>query len=266
MKQPNQQTMVVVAGIKVRQDSEGRFNLNDLHKASGGERKNQPGNWSRTDTATELASEIYQSSDMRIEPWNRVVGGRNSGTYVCKELVYAYAMWISPRFHLQVIRAYDAQVTGQMPPAAQPNIPATTALCELAITVLRPSDSGKVVMLRKAGQAIGADTSFLPDYTEDSAPGHVGAMDTASLTQLLHDYGVRMSAAKFNQILREIGIIERRTRRTTNGDAKAFWCITDSGLDYGKNIVSPQSPRETQPHYYRDRFIDLLALAGMEAA
>lgn len=147
-----------------------------------------------------------------------------------------------------------------------PSIPATMALCELAITVLRPSDSGKIVMLQKAGKATGADTSFLPAYTEDSAPGHVGAMDTASATHLLREHGIATSAAAFNERLCQIGLLERRERKSTGSKIKHFWCITDEGLAYGKNIVSPQSPRETQPHWYRETFGELLALVGLECA
>ncbi len=154
----------------------------------------------------------------------------------------------------------------QAPGVEAANVPATMALVECAANLLRASDSGKVVMLRKAGQAVGADTSFLPDYTEDSAPGHIGAMDTASLTQLLRDYGLSHSAAAVNQMLHEAGILERRKRKDRVGNTKGFWCLTEAGLDYGKNVVSPQSPRETQPHYYRDRFSGLLGIIGLEVA
>lgn len=50
---------------------------------------------------------------MLVPPFNVQNGGKTPGTYVVKELVYAYAMWISPKFHIQVIRAYDSLMTGR---------------------------------------------------------------------------------------------------------------------------------------------------------
>ncbi len=43
-----------------------------------------------------------------------VRGGSKRGTYACKELVYAYATWISAKFFLQVIRTFDAVISGSL--------------------------------------------------------------------------------------------------------------------------------------------------------
>ena len=97
---------------------DGLYSLNDLHKASGGARKHQPSNFMRIDTTVALIDEI-KSSDLRISQ-TKTLSGCKGGTYVCKELVYAYAMWISPKFHLAVIRAFDALQQPVSPAEALP--------------------------------------------------------------------------------------------------------------------------------------------------
>lgn len=110
----NTLTPLTISDISIRQDDQGRYCLNDLHKSAGGESKHQPTNFLRLDTTKELIEELNRSSDMRnaIEVKQ---GGNQQGTYVVKELVYSYAMWISAKFHIQVIRAYDALVTQPQP-------------------------------------------------------------------------------------------------------------------------------------------------------
>lgn len=104
---------LIVCDVAVKQDAEGRYCLNDLHKASGGEERHATWRFIRLDTTEELIKEIQTTISGGIAPVASKAG-RYGGTFVVKELVYAYAMWISPQFHLKVIRAYDKLATEGM--------------------------------------------------------------------------------------------------------------------------------------------------------
>jgi hypothetical protein len=110
---------IEIFNIVIRRDAEGRFCLNDLHKAAGGESRHQPGKWLVIQQTQELVQELSSIGfyrDKGIQPLKVKAGPieNGGGTYVVKELVYSYAMWISVIFKLQVIRAYDLKVQSQL--------------------------------------------------------------------------------------------------------------------------------------------------------
>ena len=119
-------TSIAIGNIEIHQDKNGRYSLNDLYQASGGLSKNKPSEWLRNKQTQEL---IQLLSETAFRPARSKILGGNSRpdvepiitistgkptTFVVKELVYAYAMWISPDFNLKVIRAYDALVRGEI--------------------------------------------------------------------------------------------------------------------------------------------------------
>lgn len=96
---------LIIANTGIKQDEQGRYCLNDLHRAAGGEAKHKPSEWLRNKQTLELIEELTISGIPAIQSKQQL------GTFVAKHLVYAYAMWISPSFHLKVINTFDAVVT-----------------------------------------------------------------------------------------------------------------------------------------------------------
>lgn len=81
---------------------ENLFSLNDLHQASGNLTKHKPAFFLRIDMTKDLIAEIENETPNAL----KVIRGAQGGTYACEELMLAYAMWISPKFHLIVLRAF----------------------------------------------------------------------------------------------------------------------------------------------------------------
>lgn len=114
---------------------ENLYALNDLHIASGGKSKHQPSNFVRLDTTKALIAEIEKDNQHAL----KIIRGTNGGTYACEELVIAYAMWISPQFHLVVLRAFLAMHRNQPQQLALPESKPKTYTIEMTendITVL----------------------------------------------------------------------------------------------------------------------------------
>ncbi|WP_019518740.1 KilA-N domain-containing protein [Faucicola boevrei] len=101
---------LIVANTSISQHN-GFFSLTDLHKSSGGADKHKPSNFMRNDETKELIAELEKENTVAYH----TVQGKQGGTYACRELVIRYGMWISAKFSLEVIRAFDNLNTGAIP-------------------------------------------------------------------------------------------------------------------------------------------------------
>ncbi|MBN1208966.1 MAG: KilA-N domain-containing protein [Myxococcaceae bacterium] len=102
--------IIHIDDVQVHQDAEGRYCLNDLHRAAGYEPRHRPSLWTENQQVRELI--LALDTEAGIPALVHRHGGSAPGTYVARELVYAYAMWVSAAFHLKVIRTFDAVAQG----------------------------------------------------------------------------------------------------------------------------------------------------------
>jgi hypothetical protein len=142
------------------------------------------------------------------------------------------------------------------------------AVADALANMLRLDGSARLGMARKALEITAPHLLALaPVYAIDAPTGSTAGSSetTASLTTLLKRHGHKVSAAACNVALRDLGILEAKTRPSTKGVAY-FWSLTDAGLRYGKNVSSPKNQRETQPHWYESKFGELAHLLRIEGA
>lgn len=122
--------------------------------------------------------------------------------------------------------------------------------------ILKVNDAGKISMLNELYKENNAPSNFLPKYELNEN------REIKSATELLKRFNLGMNIKAFNVLLVESGYLEERTRNSTKkpDKKKRYKALTDKGLKYGENAISPQNHREVQPLYYSDSFVKLYEL------
>ena len=167
--------------------------------------------------------------------------------------VLLLASGYNPLLREKIINRWEELETGKAQPRLAQHSTSSMKVQMQAATwaakFLNLNESSKLLMAKKILDPLGLPT---PDYVE-SKGAHLSAKD------LLAKHGAGISSVKFNETLVRLGYLTTVTRKAAGGKDKTFKVITDKGAQYGENMVSPHNQAETQPHWYIDKFPELLA-------
>jgi ribosomal protein L7/L12 len=137
---------------------------------------------------------------------------------------------------------------------------------EFTFKHLRPSEASKIGMTKRLFKELDLKTSYLPEYSDEE--------HTFSAKTLLEKFEIKISVQQFNKKMIYAGFLETKTRKSskykTEKDVdgkevkipilKEFKSLTEKGLEFGKNMISPKNQLESQPHYFENRFSELLKI------
>ena len=115
--------LIVIDNTKIKQDSQGRYCLNDLHRASGGNPIHAPSQFLRLKGTKDFVSVLDNHNANMHSALEIINGGTNQGCYAIEKLVYKYAAWINPEFEVKVYDTFDKVVKGKLQPNQTTLIP-----------------------------------------------------------------------------------------------------------------------------------------------
>lgn len=134
------------------------------------------------------------------------------------------------------------------------SVRASIAWVDGVANIMKLNDSSKLLLLQQCGEQLGLPT---PAYTKSKDTLH-------SATELLKKNNVGIFIFAFNKLAIANSYLEVKSRMSSHGKIKHFNSLTEKGLLYGENQVSPQNPKETQPLYYDSKFMELCKKLGIQ--
>lgn len=201
---------ISIDGIQVRCDEYGRYCLNDLHKASGSERKNQPQYFLENKQTRDLISALIDTG-IPVSPVEVIRGGLSQGTYVVKQIVYAYAMWISASFNLKVINTFDTIAT------QKPTELSRMDLIQLALQAEQENQTlrGQVAILEPKAQALEVIADTTNTYNIRECAKTIGIKESELIKLLIDKKWCYRDAAKKLQPMAQYTLNGVFTNRTS---------------------------------------------------
>jgi anti-repressor protein len=222
----------VIAGVEINVDSNGLYNLNALHRASGAGDSKKPSEWARNEQVQELIAELHMELSGNSRLGQKVIniqkGGANPGTFTHELLAVSYAGWISPSFQLKVNQAFlDSK------DQKQSKIPHDykSAVQHLLVQIEENERLGIQVQTQKHYMQEAADELEHCVPYKELADAH-GAISLADAVKTLG-----LERNKTYQVLREIGVLQK-------GKTIPYQKYVDSGhfivrtSTHGNNIIA----------------------------